>query len=99
MESKAAIQSLGALAQETRLAIFRMLVQQGPAGLSAGTIGDSLKLAPARFKALHGAARAVELAGDRETARSYYVRLVTVAAAADTQRPELAQAKTFLGSK
>jgi tetratricopeptide (TPR) repeat protein len=59
----------------------------------------SLKLAPARFKALHGAGRAAELAGDRETAKSYYVRLVAVAAPADTQRPELAQAKTFLGSK
>ncbi len=47
MESKTAVQALGALAQETRLAIFRMLVQQGPAGLSAGSIGDSLKLAPA----------------------------------------------------
>jgi DNA-binding transcriptional ArsR family regulator len=47
VESKTAVQALGALAQETRLAIFRMLVQQGPAGLSAGSIGDSLKLAPA----------------------------------------------------
>jgi ArsR family transcriptional regulator len=47
MESKTVVKALGALAQETRLAIFRMLVQQGPAGLSAGRIGDSLKLAPA----------------------------------------------------
>ena len=47
MESTAAVQALGALAQETRLAIFRMLVQQGPSGLSAGSIGDALKLAPA----------------------------------------------------
>jgi ArsR family transcriptional regulator len=47
MELKTAVQALGALAQETRLAIFRMLVQQGPAGLSAGSIADSLKLAPA----------------------------------------------------
>jgi tetratricopeptide (TPR) repeat protein len=59
----------------------------------------SLKLAPARFKALHGAGHAAELAGDRETAKSYYVRLVAGAAPADTQRPELAQAKSFLGSK
>jgi tetratricopeptide (TPR) repeat protein len=59
----------------------------------------SLKLAPARFKALHGAGRAAELADDRETAKSYYVRLVGVATCADTQRPELAQAKAFLGSK
>ena len=47
MESRTAVQALSALAQETRLAIFRMLVQQGPAGLSAGSIGGSLKLAPA----------------------------------------------------
>jgi ArsR family transcriptional regulator len=43
----AAVKGLSALAQETRLAIFRMLVQQGPAGLAAGSIGDALKLAPA----------------------------------------------------
>ena len=58
---------------------------------------ESLKLAPARFKALHGAGRAAELAGDRETATSYYGRLVAVAASADTQRRELAEAKSFLG--
>ena len=43
----AAVKALGALAQETRLAIYRMLVEQGPAGLAAGKIGDALKLAPA----------------------------------------------------
>ena len=46
-----------------------------------------------------GAGRAAELAGDRETAKSYYIRLVDVAVPADTQRPELAQARAFLGSK
>ena len=35
----------------------------------------------------------------RETAKSYYVQLVAMAAPADTQHPELAQAQTFLGSK
>jgi DNA-binding transcriptional ArsR family regulator len=47
MESKAAIAALSALAQETRLAIYRLLVEQGPAGSAAGSIGDALKLAPA----------------------------------------------------
>jgi ArsR family transcriptional regulator, arsenate/arsenite/antimonite-responsive transcriptional repressor len=47
MESTSAVKALGALAQETRLAIYRMLVEQGPAGLAAGKIGDALKLAPA----------------------------------------------------
>ena len=38
------IGALGALAQETRLDIFRLLVQKGPEGLAAGEIGDRLKL-------------------------------------------------------
>ena len=47
MESTTAVRALSALAQETRLAIYRMLVEHGPAGLAAGKIGDALKLAPA----------------------------------------------------
>ncbi|WP_269533667.1 helix-turn-helix transcriptional regulator [Chitinimonas sp. BJYL2] len=47
MENKTAVNLLGALAQETRLAIFRLLVQQGPNGLPAGKIGEQLDLAPA----------------------------------------------------
>jgi ArsR family transcriptional regulator len=47
MESKTVVRALSALAQETRLAIYRMLVEHGPAGLAAGMIGDALKLAPA----------------------------------------------------
>jgi ArsR family transcriptional regulator len=46
METDQAIQSLGALAHEHRLAIFRLLVEQGPAGLPAGAIGESVGLAP-----------------------------------------------------
>ena len=59
----------------------------------------SLNRAPNRFKTLYGVARASELAGDRDKARTYYTRLVTVASASDNQRPELAQAKAFLGTK
>lgn len=47
METKQAIQALSALAQESRLAIFRLLVQAGPAGLAAGAIGEKLELPPA----------------------------------------------------
>jgi ArsR family transcriptional regulator, arsenate/arsenite/antimonite-responsive transcriptional repressor len=42
MEIKAAVISLSALAQETRLAIFRLLVEAGPEGVSAGRIGETL---------------------------------------------------------
>ena len=42
-----AVQSLSALAQGSRLSIFRLLVQAGPAGLPAGSIGEKLDLPPA----------------------------------------------------
>ncbi len=40
------IAALGALAHETRLAVFRLLVERGPDGLSAGVIAEKLGLAP-----------------------------------------------------
>lgn len=44
MKTTQAVRSLAALAQETRLAIYRLLVQQGPAGVPAGTIASRLDL-------------------------------------------------------
>jgi DNA-binding transcriptional ArsR family regulator len=46
MDSSQAVQALGALAHETRLAIYRMLVEQGPDGLSAGIISERLGVPP-----------------------------------------------------
>ncbi len=46
MEAKQAIAALGALAHDTRLAVYRLLVQRGPDGLSAGTIAQALELSP-----------------------------------------------------
>jgi len=47
METIQAVDKLAALAQETRLRIFRLLVTQGPEGLKAGAISESLALPPA----------------------------------------------------
>lgn len=47
METKAALASLAALAQETRLAIFRYLVEAGPEGVTVGRIGEALDIAAA----------------------------------------------------
>src|ERR1700726_333946 len=47
MEKKSAIAALGALAQETRLDLFRLLVTQGPGGLPAGGISERLGVLPA----------------------------------------------------
>jgi ArsR family transcriptional regulator, arsenate/arsenite/antimonite-responsive transcriptional repressor len=47
VEKKAAIGALGALAQETRLDLFRLLVTVGPQGLPAGMIAERLGVLPA----------------------------------------------------
>jgi ArsR family transcriptional regulator, arsenate/arsenite/antimonite-responsive transcriptional repressor len=47
METKEAVIALAALAQETRLSIFRLLVRVGPEGVPVGQIGKELKAAPA----------------------------------------------------
>jgi len=47
METRNTIAALAALAQETRLAVFRLLVETGPQGLPVGTIAERLGLANA----------------------------------------------------
>lgn len=46
MNSKQAISALGALAQEHRLAVFRLLVQAGEKGMAAGAIADAIGVPP-----------------------------------------------------
>ncbi len=46
MEERQALASFGALSQETRLQIVRMLVVAGPAGISAGAIAERLSVSP-----------------------------------------------------
>ena len=46
MDKKAAISALGALAQDTRLDLFRLLVTVGPEGLPAGVIAERLGVLP-----------------------------------------------------
>ncbi len=46
MDSNHAVQALGALAHDTRLTVYRMLVERGPDGLSAGVIAERLGIPP-----------------------------------------------------
>ena len=59
----------------------------------------SLVVSPNRFNGLYGAARAAELSGDREKAKSFYAKLAKLGERSDGSRPELAAAKVFLASK
>lgn len=47
MKIEMAVGALAALAQETRLSIFRLLVQTGKEGLAAGVLGETLGIPPA----------------------------------------------------
>jgi ArsR family transcriptional regulator, arsenate/arsenite/antimonite-responsive transcriptional repressor len=46
MNATQTVNALAALAQATRLAIYRLLVERGPQGLSAGAIAETLGIAP-----------------------------------------------------
>jgi ArsR family transcriptional regulator, arsenate/arsenite/antimonite-responsive transcriptional repressor len=46
MEPNTAIRRLSALAQDSRLAVFRLLIQAGPAGVAAGEIARALEITP-----------------------------------------------------
>ena len=47
METTQAVTALAALAHQSRLSIFRLLVEAGPEGMAAGAIGEKLKVPPA----------------------------------------------------
>jgi hypothetical protein len=79
--------------------VCRATVEDGAGGSGLREFETALKENPNRYRGLYGAARAAEAAGDRRKAESYYAQFVAVSAKADTDRPEIAQAKTFLAKK
>jgi tetratricopeptide (TPR) repeat protein len=92
------------VAMENRLYPMRelfaeLLLETGQAAPALREFEAALKENPNRYRGLYGAARAAEAAGDQEKAASYFAKLVTLSKNADTDRPEIAQAKTFLARK
>jgi DNA-binding transcriptional ArsR family regulator len=72
MDTKTAVRSLGALAQDSRLEVFRLLVQAGRGGLPAGEIADRLAI-PASTLSFHVKALAhAGLIGSRQEGRFIY---------------------------
>ncbi|SMC25362.1 transcriptional regulator, ArsR family [Andreprevotia lacus DSM 23236] len=72
MESKVAVTTLAALAQETRLSIFRLLVTAGPEGLAVGRIGEALGVAPATLSFHLKELAHAGLVGTRQEGRFIY---------------------------
>ncbi len=70
MKSNNAIGALGALAQETRLAVFRLLIKEGPNGLSAGTVAARVGVPPATLSFHLGQLERAGLIRSRRQSRS-----------------------------
>lgn len=73
METLNAAELLSALGHESRLAIFRLLVEAGPDGINASAIGEQLSMAPATlsFHLAH-LSRVGLIAGERESRFIHY---------------------------
>ncbi|RIK95135.1 MAG: transcriptional regulator [Proteobacteria bacterium] len=82
METKSAIAGLSALANDTRLAAFRLLVQAGPAGMAAGELARRLAVRPNTLTAALTILSHADLVVARRAGRSviYAVRYETMRA-------------------
>ncbi len=73
MKTPQIIDALGALAHEHRLAVFRLLVERGPAGLPAGRIAERVGLVPSSLTFhLQNLQRAGLIARRRESRQLIY---------------------------
>ena len=74
MQHDAAVTALSALAQPTRLAAFRALVEAGQAGLAVGELRERLDVPPATLTAHLNVLRAAALVADEREGRVIRVR-------------------------
>ena len=70
METSTAVTALSALAQESRLDAFRLLVQAGPEGMAAGDVSERLGIPPATLSFHLAQLRHAGLANVRRQGRS-----------------------------
>jgi tetratricopeptide (TPR) repeat protein len=85
--------------QPARELLGEMLLELGDPVQALKEFEISHRVEPNRFRGLYGAAKAAQESGDREKARLYYAKLISLCEHADADRPELKEANTFLSSK
>ena len=76
-----------------------LLLENGAAADALREYQAVLKIAPRRFNATAGAAKAADKAGDKTTARAYAMQLLEIAKKAEAPRPELAWARGYPAKK
>ena len=92
------------VAMENRLWPMRellgdMLLAADSPGLALKEYEASLQSARNRYRGFYGAAKAAQRSGELEKARAYYSKLLALCSHAETERPELAEAKKYLAQK
>jgi tetratricopeptide (TPR) repeat protein len=92
------------VAMENRLSPIRellgeLLLDANEPAQALSEFEASLRNNPNRYRSFAGAAKAAERAGHRAQARSYYEKLVALAARADGERHDLVAAKQYLAGK
>jgi tetratricopeptide (TPR) repeat protein len=85
--------------QPARELLGEMLLELGNPAQALKEFEVSHRVEPNRFRGLYGAAKAAQESGDREKARHYYAKLISLSEHADADRPELTDAKAFLSDK
>jgi tetratricopeptide (TPR) repeat protein len=73
-----------------------MLLDRGLAREALAAFEATMKKEPNRLNAFVGAAKAADMQGDKEKARTYYQRLASLASGTDADRPELVAAQQYL---
>jgi tetratricopeptide (TPR) repeat protein len=91
------------VAMENRLSPIRellgeLLLEANEPAQALKEFETSLRNNPNRYRSFAGAAKSAERTGDRTQARSYYEKLIALAAQADDGRPSLIAAKQYLAA-
>jgi tetratricopeptide (TPR) repeat protein len=76
-----------------------LLFEEGTAREALKEYQAVLKIAPRRFNATAGAAKSAAKAGDASEARAYALQLIEIAKDADSSRPELTWARSYLAAR
>jgi Tfp pilus assembly protein PilF len=89
------------IAMENRLSPMRellaeLLLEANKPAAALREFERSLRIVPNRFRSVAGAAQAAAQSGNRRLAGSYFKQLLSLAAAADSERPALSAARAFM---
>jgi len=76
-----------------------LLLELGQPKQALAEFEASLMSSVNRFNGIYGAARSAEMAGEKQKADSYYRQLIALCEKADTARPELEKAKSYIAAK